>query len=224
MGRGRTAVALAGMGVLALAGSLLLAAGDQGPQAARSALRPPAPGDPLTGDEIARAGEIASATLRTRMSTGRVELLYVERDDDKAAAHLRRADAYIYDYGTDRLIVRTVDLGRGEVVAESAGRGVRPPPSRTEEARAAELLLADPGHGKRIRAAYAEAAGRPLRSASDLGLRALVYTPRRHGAAAAACRTHRCVRLFARLPDGTWLDTTRIAVDLSAKKIIALEW
>ncbi|MBG0832235.1 Tat pathway signal sequence domain protein [Planomonospora sp. ID67723] len=224
MRRGRTVMALAGAGALALAGSLLLTAGDQGPQAARSSLGPPALGDPLTGDEIARAGEIASATLRTRMSTGRVELLYVERDDDKAAAHLRRADAYIYDYGADRLIVRTVDLGQGKVVAESADRGVRPPPSRAEEARAAELLLADPEHGRRIRAAYAAAAGRALRSASDLGLRAMIYTPRRHGAAAEACRTHRCMRLFVRLPDGSWLDTTRIAVDLSAKKILALEW
>ncbi|GIH92533.1 hypothetical protein ACFFMN_03755 [Planobispora siamensis] len=221
MGRGRTA-AIAG--AAALAGSLFLLGGGESPQAAGAPARSPLPGDPLTGEEITRAEQIASATLRAHMTSGRVEFLYVERDDDKAAADRRRADAYIYDYGANRLIVRTVDLGSGRVVAERAGKGVQAPPSRGEEARAAELLLADRRHGRAVRAAYAGAAGRALRSPAELGLRALIFSPRPKDRTARECASHRCVRLLVRLPDGTWLNTTRTVVDLSAKKILTLEW
>jgi hypothetical protein len=40
----------------------------------------------------------------------------------------------------------------------------------------------------------------------------------------ADCAKHRCVRLFIRLPKGKWLDTSRIVIDLSAKKIHTLRW
>ncbi|WP_084959981.1 hypothetical protein [Thermoactinospora rubra] len=213
----RRGVALAGsaLGVAVLAGALILLAGDGSPQAARTAgQQQPAPGDPLTPEEVGRASEIAN---RRHMAGGRVELLYVERDDDKAHEGDRRAAAYFYDYARDTLVVRTVDLGRGEVVAESKAAGAQPPPSRREEVVAAELLLADPRLGRGVRAEYARAAGRPLRSASDLGLRGLIFR-------GGPCRTHRCVRLFVRLPDERFLDTSRIVVDLSAKKIHTLEW
>ncbi|MFF5212842.1 hypothetical protein [Streptosporangium sp. NPDC000396] len=224
MGRRRVVMAIAGAGVVAVAGAALLLSGEQGSQAAGAVPRAPAPEDPLTGGEIARAGAIASATSRAHMAIGRVSLLYVERDDDKDAEDRRRADAYLYDYGSDKLIVRTVDLGRGEVVEESVSRGVQPPPSKAEEVRAAELLLADSAYGGGVRRAYAKAGGRELRSAADLGLRGLIFTPVQEGGGAGQCETHRCVRLFVRLPDTTWLDTSRIIVDLSAKKIHTLEW
>src|SRR5688572_24246588 len=118
MGRRGVAMMLAGAGTLALAAVMFVPTGERGPQAARSAPRVPSPSDPLTGAEITRASEIASGTLRARMTTGQVELLYIERDDDKAADSHRQANAYIYDYGSDRLIVRTVDLAEGKVVAQ----------------------------------------------------------------------------------------------------------
>ncbi|MGV9771868.1 hypothetical protein [Streptosporangium sp. NPDC003464] len=223
MGRRRIMMTLAGAGVAAVAGTALLLSGGQGSQAAGAAPAVPAAGDPLTGEEVTRAGDIALAVSRAHLAAGRVKLLYVERDDGKDAEERRRADAYLYDYATDRLIVRTVDLGQGRVVAESVTQGVQPPPSGAEELRAAELLLADPEYGRGVRESYARAAGRPLRSASDLGLRGLIFTPGQEGGA-RRCETHRCVRLFVRLPGNTWLDTSRIVVDLSAKQIYTLEW
>ncbi|GAA4227422.1 hypothetical protein FHR32_001499 [Streptosporangium album] len=223
MGRRRIVMALAGAGVAAAAGAAFLLSGGQGSQAAGVAPRVPAPGDPLTGEEITRATGIASATLRAHMTTGQVDLLYVERDDDKDVEQ-RRADAYLYDYAADKLIVRTVDLGQGKVVEETATRGVQPPPSAAEEVRAAELLLADPAYGTGVRESYARASGGGrLRSAADLGLRGLIFVPGQESGG-EPCRTHRCVRLFVRFPGATWLDTSRIAVDLSAKKIYTLEW
>jgi len=216
---------VAGAGVAVVAGAALFVSGEQGSQAAGSALRAPAWEDPLTGQEIAQATTIASAGSRSHMAAGRIKLLYVERDDDKDASPGRRsADAYLYDYGSDRLIVRTVDLGRGEIVRETVARGVQPPPSKEEETTAAALLLAHPGYGRTVREAYTKAGGGPLRSAAELGLRGLIFTPSGERGSAKECEVHRCLRLFVRLPDGTWLDTSRMVVDLSAKKIHTLEW
>ncbi|MFI6597905.1 hypothetical protein ACIBHX_16730 [Nonomuraea sp. NPDC050536] len=212
-------LAASSLAVLVLAGAALLLSGDDAPQAAGVAETAPAPGDPLTPGEVRRATEIAMVGSRGHLAAGRAELLYVERDDDKAEQDSRRAEAYIYDYTADSLIVRTVDLGEGKVVKESAGKGVQPPPSPHEELRAGELLLADPKLGKAVRQAYARAAGRPLRSAADLGLRGLIYT-----APSGPCATHRCVRLFVRLPGGKFLDTSRIVIDLSAGQVRTLEW
>ncbi|MFI6815366.1 hypothetical protein ACIBG7_23360 [Nonomuraea sp. NPDC050328] len=209
----------AGLGAAAVAGAAMFLTGGAAPEAAQVARVTPAPGDPLTPDEVRRAGEIAGASSRAHMAAGRVELLYVERDDDKAAEPNRRAEAYLYDYAEDAVIVRTVDLGRGTVVRESKGTGVQPPPSKREEVRAAELLLAHPKLGKGVRSEFRKAAGRELRSAADLSLRGLIFRDKQ-----GACRTHRCVRLFVRLPDGRFLDTSRIVVDLSAKTVHILEW
>ncbi|MFD1936086.1 MULTISPECIES: hypothetical protein [Nonomuraea] len=209
--------AAAGLGTALLSGSLLLATGGKGPEAAQAVQESPAPGDPLTPEEIARAGEIATAT--THQKAGQTELLYVERDDDKDAEQARRAEAYLYDYADDTVIVRTVDLGASKVVEETKGKGVQPPPSKREELRAAELLLAHPRLGSGVRQSFRKAAGRELASPSDLALRGLIYSPER-----GACATHRCLRLFVRLPNGTFLDTSRIVIDLSAKKVHTLEW
>ncbi|MEV8634023.1 hypothetical protein AB0395_20425 [Streptosporangium sp. NPDC051023] len=244
---GAGVVAAVGMGLLSLPV-------EQKSRAAETAPSAPAPADPLTDEEIGRAEALASAGSRQHMAMGRVGLLYVERDDDKDAGEAgeagrpgtagdtgssggpgssgssggsggrRLAEAYLYDYDTDTLIVRTVDLGTNRVVRETASRGVQPPPSKAEELRAAELLLAQPKLGDGVRLSYAGTAGRLLRSASDLGLRGLVFTPSQEGGAATQCAVHRCLRLFVRLPGGHWLDTSRIIVDLSAKKIHILEW
>lgn len=215
--RRRLVIAAAGLGAVLVSGTLLLATSGEAPQAAQGVRETPSQGDPLTPEEIARAGEIATA--KNHLKSGQTELLYVERDDDKDAEQARRAEAYIYDYSTDTLIVRTVDLGSSKVIEETKGRGVQPPPSKREELRAAELLLADPKLGAGVRQSFRKAAGRERASPSDLALRGLIFSPER-----GRCAQHRCLRLFVRLPDGTFLDTSRIVIDLSAKRVHTLEW
>ncbi|MBB3730887.1 hypothetical protein [Nonomuraea dietziae] len=215
--RRRLVIAAAGLGAVLVCGTLLLVTSGEAPQAAQGVRETPSQGDPLTPEEIARAGEIATA--KNHLKSGQTELLYVERDDDKDAEQARRAEAYIYDYSTDTLIVRTVDLGSSKVIEETKGRGVQPPPSKREELRAAELLLADPKLGAGVRQSFRKAAGRELASPSDLALRGLIFSPER-----GRCAQHRCLRLFVRLPDGTFLDTSRIVIDLSAKRVHTLEW
>ncbi|MFI7443678.1 Tat pathway signal sequence domain protein [Nonomuraea indica] len=219
-------LAASAVAVTGLAACVLLLPGDGAPGGAGAAqaggaarAAAPGPADPLTTEEIRRAAALATAGMRSHLAAGRAQLLYVERDDAKDGEGARRAEAYVYDYARDELTVRTVDLGQGRVVREVTDRGVQPPPSRQEEAHAAELLLRDPRFGDGVRSAYRRAAGRELGSAADLALRGLI-----HSAPRGACARHRCLRLFVRLPDGTFLDTSRIVVDLSAKKVHTLEW
>jgi hypothetical protein len=223
MRRRRLLAVVAGLGFVTAGGVAFWPGGGAEPPTAQAApavrTAPAGADDPLTPEEVTRAREIAGAGARERLASGRVELLYVERDDDKAAEGRRRAAAYFYDYRTDRLIVRMVDLADGRVVEETAARGVQPPPSGREEFRAAAILLNDERLGRGVREAYAKAAGRPPASAADLSTRGLSYTAER-----GPCRTHRCLRLFVRLPDGTFLDTSRIVIDLSAKKVHTLKW
>ncbi|RBQ19854.1 hypothetical protein DP939_14205 [Spongiactinospora rosea] len=195
--------------------------------AGKAARLAPGPNDPLSADERRRAMEIAG-DADTRRRGGRTALLYVQRDDDKAATG-RRAEAFSYDYDADRLTLRTIDLGSGRIVATETATGVQPPPSDDEERAAAELLLADAELGKGVREEFEKRAGRPLRSPDDLHLRGVIFMPQHvHGVsnarAVASCAEHRCLRLFVRLPKGKWLDTSRIVIDLSAREIYTMEW
>ncbi|MDF5755302.1 hypothetical protein [Spongiactinospora sp. TRM90649] len=207
------------------AGTRPAVAADRGAAQANTRLEP-AQNDPLSEQERQRAAEVAGDT--TNLRAGRVELLYVQRDDDKDATG-RRADAYIYDYRADQLTIKTIDLATSKVVETSTGTGLQPPPSDKEERRAAELLLADPKLSKGLREEFEKLAGRPLGSPDDLHLRGMAFAPRNvHDDAVAksvaACAEHRCLRMFVRLPKGKWLDTSRIIMDLSADKIYTLEW
>jgi hypothetical protein len=190
----------------------------------------PAPDDPLTEEEIRAATDaVLGVTVRSTPGQQAPELLYVERDDDKQAEDQRRANAYTYDYSQDKLTITTVDLKTSTVIGKETAEGVQPPPSDNEERRAAELILADPTLGNGVRSTYEGLAGKPLKSADDLHLRGVIFSPDHvnepdNATAVADCGKHRCVRLFIRMPKGKWLDTSRIVIDLSAKKIYTLRW
>ncbi|GGK71253.1 hypothetical protein Sme01_26750 [Sphaerisporangium melleum] len=104
-----------------------------------------------------------------------------------------------------------------DAVVVTALPSTQPPPSRAEEAHAAELLLADPRLGEVVRDAYAASAGRPLVSARDLRVRSLVF--RRHG-----CQAVRCLQLFVWFPGGDQLDIGRVIVDMNAGSVRVLAW
>ncbi|GII61915.1 hypothetical protein Skr01_20000 [Sphaerisporangium krabiense] len=116
-----------------------------------------------------------------------------------------------------------VDARRQPVRSEStadagpAGAATRPAPTRWEEARATEVLLAQPRLGALVRRSYAAAAGRPLTSPAELRVHSLIF--RRHG-----CELHRCLQLFVRFPDGRWLDVGRVIADLTTGELRVLNW
>ncbi|MFC4535526.1 hypothetical protein [Sphaerisporangium dianthi] len=95
--------------------------------------------------------------------------------------------------------------------------GHPPAPTRSEQRRATEFLLADPPLALIVRRAYAEAAHRPLSSAADLRVRSLIF--RRFG-----CETRRCLQLFVWFPNGEDLDIGRVVVDMATGGVRVLEW
>lgn len=202
--------------------------------------QPPAEGeqgtgrDPLTGDELKRVEKIAVAGQLSvtgqdvdggrgpqRLSVDLAEPEAAEADDPDAP---RRADVTFYDYRTDTLVTRTVNLRTGKVERTGTRRGVQPPPSRAENAEAARILIAAP-LGAGLKADYRDATGGELTSPDQLELTGGIYqaAPGAQPAVLDDCGVHRCVRLFSKVRNGPWIDTRDLVIDLSTRKAAALD-
>jgi hypothetical protein len=146
------------------------------------------------------------------------------RDLGKSGDDRRRlADVYLYDYASDTLINRLVDLGTGRVERSSRQHGVQVPPTAAEVTRALEVVMADPRLGKGIRADYRAQTSKPLTKPSQLHAQGMAFLASRAtgvegSGKVARCGVHRCVQLFVRIPRGKWVDTSRIVIDLSADR------
>ncbi|MFD5797084.1 Tat pathway signal sequence domain protein [Streptomyces diastatochromogenes] len=214
----------------------------QGPDAVRPGVVEQAPAegkkgtgrDPLTDDEIQRVAKLAlnQQLLNTgenvdggrgpqRLSVDLADPEANELDDPNAP---RRADVTFYDYKTDTLVTKTVDLATGKVEQTGTQHGVQPPLSRAENAEAAKLLIADP-LGAGLKADYKDATGHELTSPDQLLLNGAVYraTPGGQPAVLDKCGEHRCVRLFPKVKNGPWIDARWLVVDLSARKVAMLD-
>ncbi|WP_053754244.1 Tat pathway signal sequence domain protein [Streptomyces sp. MMG1533] len=189
--------------------------------------------DPLTDDEIQRVEQIAvnqqlfnaSEDVEGERGPQRlsVDLAEPEADQADATDPPRRADVTFYDYRDDTLVTKTVDLDTGKVVQTGEQRGVQPPPSRAENIEAAALLIADP-LGAGLKADYKDAIGKELTSPDQLSLSGGIYraTEGAQPAALDKCGEHRCVRLFTKVKNGSWIDTRNLVIDLSARKVADL--
>ncbi len=82
---------------------------------------------------------------------------------------------------------------------------------------AAKLLIADP-IGAGLRADYKDATGKELTSPDQLTLNSMVYraTSGAQPALLGKCGEHRCVRLFPKVLNGSWIDARQLVIDLSA--------
>jgi len=187
--------------------------------------------DPLTDDEIARAQKIAvnaqtfAATQDVEGERGPQQLTVdLAEPESGGTGASRRADVSYYDYRDDTLVTKTVDLDTGKVVDSTDQQGVQPPPSRAESSAAAALLIADP-LGAGLKADYKDAMGKELTSPDQLQLSGGIYraTTGAHPAVLDQCGEHRCVRLFTKVKNGPWIDTTSLVIDLSAHKVASLK-
>ncbi|MFH0516072.1 Tat pathway signal sequence domain protein [Streptomyces sp. M41] len=190
--------------------------------------------DPLTDDELARAAQLAAnSPLRTSGENVEgergpqqigVDLAEPEPDEVDGTKAARRAEVSFYDYKTDALVTRTVNLDTGKVEHTSTEQGVQPPLGRAEYAEAAKLLMADP-LGADMKADYKDATGKELTSPDQLLLNGAVYraAPGAQPAVLDKCGEHRCVRLFPKVKNGPWIDARSFVIDLSARKVAKLD-
>ncbi|MFJ6865649.1 Tat pathway signal sequence domain protein [Streptomyces termitum] len=185
--------------------------------------------DPLTDAELARAEALAltppgAAALQDAAGDrGRPQRLGTElADPEPGREDVRRAQVRFYDYARDELVVRTVNLTTGAVESTSARRGVQPS-AHPEEVRAALALLLAAPLGQGVKEDYAHATGGTLTDPGRLRATGDVYRPYREKnvpEALARCGEHRCLRLVTKIPDGPWIDTRNLIVDLSARNVV----
>ncbi|QKV91248.1 Tat pathway signal sequence domain protein [Streptomyces sp. NA02950] len=193
---------------------------------------------PLTSEESRKAARIAieqATSGRKATGNGReenaagaagAELLDTHRPPratSKAAAPDGEAEVQLYDYASDSLITRRVDLRSGKVLATERRHGVQPPPSLAEARQAVKIVLADRRLGPGMRASYASATKKKLTSPAQLKLQGMAFLAARADGVEGArqvsrCGAHRCIQLFVRVPGGKWIDTSRIVIDLSARR------
>jgi hypothetical protein len=187
--------------------------------------------DPLTDAEITRAEQLAVAGGNRPSGARDVEgdrgpqhlsTNLAEVDPTLgAAATRRRADVVYYDYRTDEVVTRTVNLDSGKVESTQTDHGVQPPPAKDELTEAAGLLIADK-LGAGLREDYADATGKKLTEASQLELSGMIFrrsTARHVPAALADCGTDRCLRVITKVANGPWIDTRALVVDLSDRTV-----
>ncbi|MET8827951.1 Tat pathway signal sequence domain protein [Streptomyces sp. NPDC004610] len=189
--------------------------------------------DPLTDDELRRVEEIALGGGQ-QQSLRSAESVDGERGPERIGTDLaepdaadldkpdapRRADVTYYDYKTDTVVTKTVNLDTGKVEKTGTQRGVQPPLTHAETLEAAELLLADP-LGAGLKADYKDATGKALTSTDQLKLTSMVYraAPGAQDAVLDKCGEHRCARLFPKVVNGPWIDARAFVIDLSTRKV-----
>ncbi len=187
--------------------------------------------DPLTDGELRRAEQIASGAAQLtggrdvegdrgvqHLATNLGELSPVEA---AGATVPRRAELTYYDYKTDALITKTVDLAAGDVVATDTQKGVQAPASREENREAVELLLKSPLSAD-LKKDYKDATGKALTEAGQLQVHSMIFRSAAEAPAPGAlgeCGRHRCVRLFPKVVNGPWIDARDLIVDLSSRSV-----
>ncbi|MEU1185095.1 Tat pathway signal sequence domain protein [Streptomyces sp. NPDC005820] len=189
--------------------------------------------DPLTDDEMKRAEQLAfsrqafNAAQNVEGERGPqrlgVELAAPDAGELDAPDAPRRADVTFYDYKTDTVVTKTVNLDTGKVENTGTQRGVQPPLSVDEQTEAARVLIADP-LGAGLKGDYKDATGKELTSPDQLELSSMVYhsVPGAQPAALDKCGEHRCVRLLPKVKNGPWIDARSFVIDLSAGKVVKL--
>jgi hypothetical protein len=156
----------------------------------------------------------------------RVEVLRVVRQMSPKGTrpddYRRRADVYVYDYGTDRVAVATVDLETGEVRSLRMAVGVQPPLNEREVARATELLFTDEAAATRIGKEFARITGRPFQDRREIEISGFVYhadsMPETNTPETASCGRHRCAQLLLRTRDNVSIEVP--IVDLSRERVL----
>jgi hypothetical protein len=190
--------------------------------------------DALTQQEVDKARQLAlnadrPLRLRSENVQGdggpaqylRTELADPAETETATATSPRRAEVYFYDYKDDTLTRKTVNLNTGKVESTKDLQNLQPPPSVQESREAVELLLKSPLSAG-LKTDFKAATGKSLTKPEQLSVKGMSYNAGLRGSTAKMqeCGKHRCVRMFTRVAGGgPWIDTTKLAIDLSARSV-----
>jgi hypothetical protein len=200
--------------------------GEETPQISDPVARPaPATGsgrDALTPGEVTRARQLSiDATLQagTTDVTGATgpEVLSVELPGAQGADTTRRAAVLLYDYRTNRLLKRVVNLTAGRVENTFAATGMQPPATVREVNAAVQLLWTDQ-LASVLRDRFLATTGTALTTPDQLAFEAQTFAP----GSGSRCGEHRCVMLLPHRPGEQFINLTDIVVDLSDRSVLRL--
>lgn len=183
--------------------------------------------DQVTPAELEKARTAGAAGLTGTNVDGATgpEYLSFELAEPKpgeaGATAPRRVSVYFYDYTANTLLKRVVNVGSGSVEETFTAKQIQPPPSDRESAKALQLLLAS-DLGAEFKSRFQTTARRAFTSAAQLQATAAAYVARPADSGADHCGAERCVQLFAKLPDGSFVDVSDIVVNLSSRTVTRL--
>lgn len=182
------------------------------------------PRDPLSvaeiGYAVALAGSGVPAGATALDGTKGPELLSVDLASTDPTIKTRPVAVEYYDYAADQVLVVTVELYSAVVTEVASSKKLQPAPSPAESFEAARLLITSAA-GERIRTEYQATIGKPI-TAGDLTITGGSYTNTAASKADDVCGADRCVQLQLQGPDGKYLSTAGLVVDLSSGKVINL--
>jgi hypothetical protein len=207
---------------------------EDAPEQASAAAPVPAPAataatyDPPTVDEVAYVRYLVSqdpsyaGTASVGGGAGAQYLSADLADPSLSADGDRRYTLFYFDYATDQLQHYIVNATAGTVESVTAGAGVQPAPTDQETLLAFQLLLADP-LSQGIKDEFLAATGEELTDPGQTTFTAHAYTAGPADLGAETCGVQRCVQLMAQAPDGRYLTTTPLVVNLSAQTVTSIK-
>lgn len=199
---------------------------EQSPELVDEVVEPPVIGDargPLSNSEVAYARHLASEDP-AYPAEGDSNVAYLATTVAEFGAHddgARRFDVTYYDYGQNAVLRFVVNLTTQEVELAESATGLQPPPSDSETFAAFELLIEDP-QSATIRAAFEGSAGEPLTSPEQAVYVGSSFISSPGTIGAEECGVDRCVMLLIQTPDGAYLPTTHLVVNLSQQSVLEI--
>lgn len=190
--------------------------------------------DPVSSAETEMAKSIANPpVIAARMATAAVaessastspgvEFLRVEAHrfaKSEVSADKRWADVTSYDYDSDELITKVVDLDTNAVISTTRNKEMQPPLANTELTRAISIVFEDPEELSILQAEYLRITGGQLSTIDQLQYKAFTFfadsMPGVVNEASTVCGAQRCAQLVLYTHDNLVFEVSPI-VNLSA--------
>lgn len=170
----------------------------------------------------ARAASTAAADHTSASTSPGVEFLRVEAHrfaKSEVSTDKRWADVTSYDYDSDELITKVVDLNTNTVVSTTRNKEMQPPLADAELTRAISIVFEDPEELSILQNEYQRITGEQLSSIDQLHYKAFTFfadsMPGVVNEASTVCGTQRCAQLVLYTHDNLVFEVSPI-VNLSA--------
>ncbi|NYF09144.1 hypothetical protein HDC94_000300 [Leifsonia sp. AK011] len=184
------------------------------------------PRDPLTNDEVAYARSLASLDPSFVAATGDdgrkpVYLSTTISEPEAYTDDARRFEVVYYSYSDNKTMRYIVNVSTGVVELAEAASSVQPPPAQSEVDEAYELLLDSPV-SEVVKQAFFATEGTKLTDPSQTTYNASSFVATPGSIGAEECGVDRCLMLLVQTPDGTYLPTTGIAINLTQQTVLEI--